>query len=58
MNNESKTPRNVCVLRLLKGVGGMTRKATTQEESWDPGLGHQLPVKNTGLLKLFHVLER
>lgn len=27
MNNESQTPRNVCVPRLLKGAGGNDKKS-------------------------------
>lgn len=37
MKNESKTPRNVCVPRLLKRAGGKkTVKVVIPHESWDP----------------------
>lgn len=58
MNNESKTLRNVCVPRLLKGAGKATIEAVIQYESWDPVPGHQLPVEDTGLWKMLCALER
>lgn len=36
----------------------MTMEAVIQYESWDPVLGHQLPVEDAGRLKLLRALER